>query len=130
MLNLNKKLVLQMEEHLESCLPNEGCGLVVGNEIVAIKVIPIDNILHSPTRFRMDPIQLLTGLREIEDSDLSLLAIFHSHPGGSSIPSLSDLEEFLYPDSAMIIFSNPSAWQIQAFKVKDGIFEPLPVLFS
>jgi proteasome lid subunit RPN8/RPN11 len=127
MLIIPEELKRQMEAHLQACLPNEGCGLLLGIGSTAKMVMPITNILASPTRFRMDAIELLTALRQIEANDLLLLAIFHSHPSGESVPSPTDLSEYLYPESFMLVFSQPEWWKMLAFKVKDGRFEEFPV---
>lgn len=127
MLILSAELKQQMQAHLQSCLPNEGCGLVLGNGSIAELVIPITNVLASQTRYRMDALELLSALRKMEDAGFSLVAIFHSHPSGESIPSSTDLVEYLYPEAAMLIFSKPGCWNMLAFKVKDGQFENIPV---
>lgn len=127
MLTISLNLLVQMQSHLQSCLPNEGCGLVLGSGKNASIVLPITNVLASQTRFRMDALELLAALRKMEEDDLSLVAVFHSHPTGESLPSPTDLEEYLHPESAMLIFSQPGEWKMSAFKVKDGQFEEFPL---
>lgn len=127
MLTISPQLIHQIQAHLNACLPNEGCGLVMGLDNMAHRVVPIKNILESPARFRMDAFELLAALQWSEENHMALLAIFHSHPSGDCNPSPTDLNEYLYPDSAMLIFSNHPRWQMKAFKVKDGRFEQIPL---
>jgi proteasome lid subunit RPN8/RPN11 len=93
--------------HLRGVLPHEGCGLLaerrVGDEWVACRYFPGDNIDRSPTRFTMDPRAVVDALREIDARGWRLAAIVHSHPLGSPTPSPTDLREAYYPDAAFMI---------------------------
>ena len=63
-------LLNQLQDHVSKCLPNEGCGLIigriVGQEYQAQEVIPITNILNSPSRYRMDPEEQLRAFEYLE----------------------------------------------------------------
>jgi proteasome lid subunit RPN8/RPN11 len=91
--------------HIESCLPEEACGMVGGLEGTARRVIPIENELHSPVRFRMAALAQLHGFDQIEEQGWDLMAIFHSHPQGPPNPSPTDIAEFYYPGTTVIIAS-------------------------
>ena len=95
----------QITLHIESCLPEEACGLVGGIKQKANLVIPVENELHSQVRFRMAPLAQLQGFDQIETFGWELLAIFHSHPQGPEAPSPTDVAEFFYPGTAVIIAS-------------------------
>jgi proteasome lid subunit RPN8/RPN11 len=125
----------RITSHIESCLPEEACGLIGGIERTARLVIPVENELHSPVRFTMAPLAQLKGLDLIEAQGWELLAIFHSHPQGPAEPSPTDIAEFYYPGSAVIIASplgrgeipDRSAgglawgkWRINAFVIENG----------
>ncbi len=125
-----------MLAHLQNCLPEEGCGLLggrlrgAGEELTArvSMVLPVENELHSPTRFRMDPARLVQAFYTLEEQGLELSAIFHSHPTGPQIPSPTDRGEFAYPGVLAVICSRaaPSAdddWVVRAFQIT-GIFDP------
>ena len=97
--------------HLLESAPNEGVGLVssVSNEdgsvIQAVQFYPGGNVAASPTRFAMDPRDVLSAVRDIRKSGRDLGAIVHSHLFGPPTPSEIDLAEAYYPDSLMVIVS-------------------------
>jgi proteasome lid subunit RPN8/RPN11 len=104
---------------LTSCLPEEGCGLLAGStDGVVQKLFTITNKLHNSTRFRMDEIELVHALHDLESNQQVLLGIFHSHPIGPDHPSITDLAEYYYPDSLMVIFSRVKrGWKGSAFQI-------------
>jgi proteasome lid subunit RPN8/RPN11 len=98
----------QLEEiwkHLDACRPQEGCGLVGGREGRAALVLPVENLLHSPVRFQMEPIAQLRAMETIDRAGLELAAVYHSHPAGPAHPSATDLAEFYYPEALALIVS-------------------------
>ena len=112
-------------DHLSDALPAEGCGLLAcpegkQGELRITHVFPGRNVLASPTRFRMDPAEVIAAFRFMREHDLRLAAIFHSHP--ASPPTLSEIDrlEAHYPDAAILIVSFASsppqavAWRLEA----------------
>jgi proteasome lid subunit RPN8/RPN11 len=93
-----------MIDHLQSVLPEEGCGLLGGHDSVATRVFPIENVLHSQTRFRMHPVQQVQAIHTMLDADMELVGIFHSHPEGPAGISMPDIQEVAYPQAAYLIF--------------------------
>jgi proteasome lid subunit RPN8/RPN11 len=121
--------------HLTAALPHEGVGLLAttweGSEpspqptqssvlspqsfvhphpspnglARATRFYPGRNVDASPTRFTMDPAEVLLALREIDESSWWLGAIVHSHPAGPARPSPTDLREARYPDALTVIVS-------------------------
>lgn len=108
-----------MTQHVQAHLPEEACGLVggaAGADIRAACVLPVENLLHSPTRYRMEPRAQLQALQALEQQHMQLVGIFHSHPNGPAAPSARDLAEFAYPGAALLILSpHGVGWQIRAF---------------
>lgn len=104
-LALTHALLRQITRHAQRCLPEESCGLAGGVGRCVHQVILVENELHSPTRFRMAPAAQLAALQSLESAGLELLAIFHSHPQGPDHPSDSDVAEFHYPETIMLIVS-------------------------
>lgn len=119
-----------VQTHVQNCLPEEACGLlggVYGEEVSAALVIPVENTLHSPVKFRMNPGSQLRAFQAIEEHALDLVAIFHSHPQGPPHPSPSDCAEFAYPGVLTVILfpgaQEPgSAWQGRAFLI-EGVLD-------
>ena len=102
-LMLSQALLEQMAAHLAACLPEEGCGLLGGQDQTARQWAPVENELHSPVRFRMQALQQLAAMMQFDAAGLELLAIFHSHPRGPEHPSATDVAEFYYPGVLVVI---------------------------
>jgi len=108
----------EMYLHVDTNFPEEACGLVGGKEWAASSVIPITNELHSTTAYRMAPEEQLKALLSLEDRNLDLLAIFHSHPCGPAYPSRTDIEKFAYPETLTLIWSRKSGtWILRGFQI-------------
>jgi proteasome lid subunit RPN8/RPN11 len=112
----------RVEQHLSACMPEEGCGLLAGRDAQVSQVYTLRNVLHSAVRYRMDPQELFDSLQAIENIDLELLAIFHSHPNGPDNPSATDIAEAYYPEAAMLILSHQGgSWRCKGFRVVGGM---------
>ncbi len=110
-----------MQAHLEACLPLEACGLLSGSGGLVQEVIPVRNAAQSPVRFRMDPVEQLNALEEIEAHDQELVGIFHSHPAGPEHPSPTDVAEAAY-EAVYVIWSHArGAWEARAFWIEHGL---------
>ena len=113
--------------HLLRAAPNEGVGMIGVQapvhhenrwESVAELFVPGRNEEDSPTHFTMAPLDVITAFRRFREHDLQLGAIVHSHLRGPATPSVSDVNEWNYPEALMMIasFANhpPSlrAWRV------------------
>jgi proteasome lid subunit RPN8/RPN11 len=117
-----------MREHVRSGHAEEVCGLLggIGNEVV--RVIPVENVLHSPYRYRMEPGAQVRAIQTIEDAGLSLVGIYHSHPGGPSGLSSQDLREAAYPEAAYLVWSFTGAeWECRAFRLEADAPREIPI---
>jgi proteasome lid subunit RPN8/RPN11 len=113
---LNKNHWLQMEEDIIAKAPEEACGIILGEDNQSRIIIPITNILHSPTRFRMEPKEQLAAFLLAEEKGLEIMGIYHSHPQGIDKPSITDLEELTYPEIFYLIwYSTDSVWNCRAY---------------
>ena len=119
----------QMLQHVRSCFPEEACGLIGGKQNRAKQIIPIENELHSPVRFRMKPEQQLNGFLTLEQAGLDLIGIYHSHPTGPDYPSDTDRLEFAYPGTIYLIVSlNNMDWKVRGFQLDDKKVIEIPVM--
>jgi proteasome lid subunit RPN8/RPN11 len=101
--------------HLLAAAPNEGVGLLaVGApfrdddgflSVEAERFFPGTNIDHSPSRYTMDPQEIIVAFREMREAGLELGVIVHSHLKGPATPSATDVREANYPDALMMIVS-------------------------
>lgn len=131
-LQLREGQVEEMRAHVDSCLPDESCGLLAGRGDVVEWVLPIANQERSPTRFRMHAREQLRGFRAIEDAGLELVGIFHSHPAdlGSQAdtmmgPSITDIREAAYPVVQVIWVRRHGLWSARGFWIEDGRVSPV-----
>jgi [CysO sulfur-carrier protein]-S-L-cysteine hydrolase len=105
-----------MLDHVLACMPEEACGIVVGCQGKVTSIRPIENVAHSPTRFRMEPRAQVEALLDLEARRLELLAVFHSHPSGPPGPSAADVAEWSYPEAAAMIWCCENGrWRVRAF---------------
>lgn len=123
----------QMTAHVttadrDSEASEEVCGLIVGRQGIAEVVYPITNILHSPNRYRMDPIEELRVFQTIEQNDWELLAIYHSHPNGPLYLSETDIAEITFPDTINLIWAPQAGeWLCRGFMIQNGIIQEIPI---
>jgi proteasome lid subunit RPN8/RPN11 len=94
-----------MLAHCQEIYPSEACGFLGGQDGKATVVTMIENALNSPVAYEMDPLQQLEAMLDMENHGLDLMAAYHSHPQGPSIPSSTDLAQAYYPNLPQIIIS-------------------------
>ena len=100
----------QRQEMFDWCLekaPEEGCGLVAGRAGQAEKIYRTTNVEKADKRVRyeIDPSELLTVFRDIDDNDLEFLGIFHSHVKSAAYPSATDIRLSYYPGAVYFMIS-------------------------
>ena len=86
--------------HCRRELPNEACGLLGGTAGRVESVHPVRNVLASPVRFAMDPLEQLRALEAIGRAGRGVVGIYHSHPGGPAAMSQVDLAAARWPGTA------------------------------
>jgi proteasome lid subunit RPN8/RPN11 len=106
----------QMEKDVEAKVPEEACGFAVGIGNVARLIIPVTNSLHDPYRFRMDPQEQLNAFLLAEEKGWEILAVYHSHPHGISMPSATDYKELTFPGLIYLIwYQDANQWRCRGF---------------
>lgn len=87
--------------HLAACLPNEGVGLLgVSSQGETVHVVGFysgRNLNESPSRFTMDPADVLAALQAMDLAGTRLGGVVHSHPRTAPAPSVTDLRELALP---------------------------------
>lgn len=123
-LTLTQSQVDQMIAHARAAAPLEACGLLGGKDGCVLHVFPATNAAHSPTRYLVEPADLLDALTKMEAQGWGLdpLAIFHSHPTGPETPSEIDVAESHYPNSVHVIIAHPhlSSPSVRGFRIADA----------
>ncbi len=114
----------QIINHLDQQYPLEACGFVAGEKGTSTWVYPIENILKSPTRFEMNPQQQIKAMIEIDEKNLALLAIYHSHPNGPAVPSPTDIQANHYSECYQLIFSRKNTkWNANGFIITENKYD-------
>lgn len=130
-LHIPKSIWDAMRAHVLTCLPEEACGLLAGVGHEAQRLELIENVLHSPVRFRMDPGAQVRSMTSFEEQGLDLVGIFHSHPDGPRMPSAVDLAEAAYPEAAHLIWSpTGERWICRGFRLESGVWREVRILIG
>jgi [CysO sulfur-carrier protein]-S-L-cysteine hydrolase len=133
-LHLSRSLYEAMLLHVDTLYPQEGCGLLAGHwyDGIATVLYAIPNQTQSPTQYLMDPEWQLNAFLEIEQANMALLAIYHSHPHGPETPSITDLTQAYYPDSLQLIISLADRAQpsIRAFWLTPTDFKEMTLVIE
>ena len=126
-LTLKQAHMYAMQRHINFEAPLEACGLLGGkNQLVEI-VLPVKNSLESRTQFQMDPRAQLRAMQQIEAEGLEMVAIFHSHPKGPSVPSTTDIKKTLYQVVTIIWAKVGRRWQARGFWIESGQVVEIPL---
>jgi len=129
---LSKEHLKQMENHIIQNLPEEACGMLGGKDSQVEVVIPITNQAHSPVKYFMEPVEMLKAFEWLEQHGLEMIATFHSHPMGPLHPSETDIREFYYPGTAMLIWAPKEGvqWVVRGFVIEGSGYREIPILFQ
>jgi proteasome lid subunit RPN8/RPN11 len=119
--------------HARVELPNEACGLIVGDRPAAdggaaLRWEPARNRAASPFRYEIDPDDLLRLTIRTDDADEVFWAIVHSHVASPARPSPTDIGLAFYPDALYVLISlHPDAADpvtgepgLRAWRIVDG----------
>jgi len=121
----------QMLAHLQHHAPEEACGLLGGTSERVEQVYLVENVLHSPVAYEMDPTQQVEAMIALEAAGWDLCGIFHSHPTGPAVPSATDLAQSYYPDAIYLIFvPDPPGWGMRGFSLAGGRAQEVAVVVT
>ncbi|MDQ4149875.1 MAG: M67 family metallopeptidase [Actinomycetota bacterium] len=104
-LKIPEKIYDGMVQHCIAGMPNEACGFLGGPPGVAERLYPLPNAAASPIYYRPGDREMIAAINDIEERDLELVAIFHSHVASAAYPSPTDRREAHYPDAVYLIVS-------------------------
>jgi proteasome lid subunit RPN8/RPN11 len=96
---LSDKIARQIEAEGSAAFPNECCGMLIGSESDASRVVeriePADNAFVSDEqyhRFSIPPLQQMKAERAAQKEGKILIGFYHSHPDHPARPSEYDRE--------------------------------------
>jgi [CysO sulfur-carrier protein]-S-L-cysteine hydrolase len=127
-------MVQSMIDHARAGVPNEACGLIVGDRPAgvggrALRFEPTRNAAASPFRYEIHPDDLYRLTIATDDADEVFWGIVHSHTHTPAVPSPTDVGLAFYPDALYILVSlaedegdavtgTPS---VRAWRIVDGV---------
>jgi proteasome lid subunit RPN8/RPN11 len=96
-LKISRQVLQQIRDQGVRSYPEEGAGLILGTVSGEVRMahllVPMEN-RYNPngrrTRYRIDPMDMLSGEQEAARLGLDVIGIFHSHPDHPPEPSEFD----------------------------------------
>ncbi len=133
-----KRIFLDRVKEEAKTNQTEICGFIIGkiqgDRAVVTEMKQARNVLRSPVRFQIDPVDFLNTLEEAESKSLDVIGFYHSHPA-PPYPSLLDKKSMaLWPDKVWLIISTlslpppSSESSIKAFIKKADRFEEVNIV--
>ena len=115
-------LIDRIIAHGRAVYPDEACGILAGEGNEVSVVYEATNIERSPVSYLMDPHEQFRIMKEIRQSGMRMIAIYHSHPVSSPYPSHTDVKQAFYTDAAYVIagLSDPDRPVVKAFEIAEG----------
>ena len=104
--------------------PNECCGIVGSRDGRAVRLFKARNARASPLAYDIDGRDLQRIYDEIDQDDLQVGVIYHSHTRSDPVPSETDINlasPFL-PDAVYLIVGvkDPDTEDLRAWHIRDG----------
>ncbi|HEX5146230.1 MAG TPA: M67 family metallopeptidase [Conexibacter sp.] len=90
-MRIARELYDEIIAHARAEAPNECCGVVGTRDGEALRVFPATNKFASPLRFEIDEHDLIRIWRAVDEDDLELGVIYHSHTRTAPEPSQTDI---------------------------------------
>jgi proteasome lid subunit RPN8/RPN11 len=120
-MRISRELFDQMVSHARADAPNECCGMIASRDGEAVKVYPAANAAASPLRYEIDGAEQYRIQMAIDDEDLDLGAIYHSHTRSAPVPSQTDINLAFYPEALYVIVGVAGEdAEVRAYRIRDG----------
>lgn len=126
-LGLSQTILQAVQTHARDAAPGECVGLLFGHGVQVTRSVALENRAATPrTRFFADPQELFAALSIAEAGGETLLAIYHSHPGGAAFPSETDIAAAQYAAVQLIV--TPAA--VRAFRLRGETVSEVALILS
>jgi proteasome lid subunit RPN8/RPN11 len=120
-MRIARALYDEMVQHALRDAPDECCGMVASRDGEAVRIYPAENSAHSPLRYEIDGAEQYRIQMAIDDEDLDLGAIYHSHTRSPPYPSQTDVNLAFYPEALYIIVGTAGeAPEVRAYTIRGG----------
>ncbi|MCL5674839.1 MAG: M67 family metallopeptidase [Candidatus Omnitrophica bacterium] len=105
MIALRKTLLREIIKNCEEERPCEGCGILAGKNGRVEKVYRMKNVEKTPVSYLMDSKEQLYVIKDIRNTGMEMLGIYHSHVSSPARPSRKDVDMAFYTDVSYVIVS-------------------------
>jgi proteasome lid subunit RPN8/RPN11 len=123
-MRIARALYDEIVAHALADAPDECCGIVSSRDGEAVAVFPMENTAHTWMRYEMDTMELYRVITGIEEAELDVGIIYHSHTRTDPYPSQTDINLAFYPDSLYVIVGTATQQPVvRAFNIRDGRVE-------
>jgi [CysO sulfur-carrier protein]-S-L-cysteine hydrolase len=124
-----QSLVDEIVAHALEDAPNECCGMIASRNGEAVRVHRARNAAASPLRYELDGMEQYRIQTAIEDDELDLGAIYHSHTRSAPYPSQTDVNLAFYPEALYVIVGvkDPDKPEVKAYRIVDGRISEAPL---
>lgn len=132
-LTLPRKLANLILAHAQQNPDAEVCGLISKKDQQAKYYYPIPNVAaDTSSLFKMDESAQILAMKKMREQSEELLAIVHSHPHSTAIPSALDQAQHQYHDVYYLIVSlnTIGVLELRAFKQQNQHFEAVELILE
>jgi proteasome lid subunit RPN8/RPN11 len=120
-MRISQQLFDEIVAHAVADAPNECCGMIASRDGDAVTVHRATNAAASPLRYEIDGAEQYRIQMAIDDEDLDLGAIYHSHTRSEPYPSQTDINLAFYPEALYVIVGLAGKHpDVRAFEIRDG----------
>ena len=103
--------------HATESIPNECCGLLIGQSDEIVHLCRARNVNESSTKFLIHPADHFSAIRDARSLDMQVIGSYHSHPNGPAIPSATDVAQSNDQNFLQVIISPPN---IRCYQIVEG----------
>jgi [CysO sulfur-carrier protein]-S-L-cysteine hydrolase len=111
----------EMVAHAQADAPNECCGIIGTRDGEGVTLHKATNIHHSPLKYEIGSDELYRISMALDDADLEVGVIYHSHTRSEPYPSQTDVNLARYPDAVYVIVGVAHGdAEVRAYHIRDG----------
>jgi proteasome lid subunit RPN8/RPN11 len=120
-MRISQALYDEMVAHAEADAPDECCGIIGSRDGEATVLHRATNVHHSPLKYEIGSDELFRISMALDDDDLEVGVIYHSHTRSDPYPSQTDVNLATYPDAVYVIVgvAGPEP-VVRAYHIRNG----------
>ena len=111
--------------HATESIPNECCGLLIGQSDEIVHLCRARNVNESSTKFLIHPADHFSAIRDARSLKMQVIGSYHSHPNSPAIPSATDVAQSDDPDFLQVIISPPN---IRCYRIVGGRYFEVQII--